>query len=100
VLSLVGLTGCAKAKGVGQTKTVTITAAGFTPSDLIVPVGTTVVWTNKDSNIHTVSSTASVFDSGVVQPGKKFTYTFDQPGTYRYGCSITTSMSAEVLVQR
>lgn len=99
VLGLLAVTGCSKAKTAGPAKMVTITSEGFAPSDLIIKEGTTVTWTNLDATIHTVSSTASVFDSGVVQPKGKFSYTFDKAGTYRYGCSIVTSMSAEVLVQ-
>ena len=44
----------------------------FSPNDIKIKVGSTVVWTNKDNNIHTVTSglpntpyAGQVFDSGL-----------------------------------
>lgn len=99
-LSVAAMAGCSGGASSGETKSVTITSAGYDPADLVIKKGTTVVWTNKDKTVHTVSSTKSVFDSGVIQPGDKFSHTFDKPGSFLYNCSINTSMSAEVLVQR
>src|ERR1700676_3062175 len=45
----------------------------FLPTSLHVSVGTTVVWTNTTpSTQHTVTSDTLVFDSGVLNPGLKF----------------------------
>jgi plastocyanin len=53
--------------------------------------GTTVVWTNKGRNEHDVLPSdgdgwgVEVED---FQPGDVYRHTFDEPGTYRYYCSI------------
>jgi manganese oxidase len=64
----------------------------FVPDTLTVKVGTTVTWVNQDSYIHTVTSGTSpsdrsgLFDSGNVNGGKTFSFTFDKAGTYDYFC--------------
>ena len=76
--------------------TVVIKDFGFSPSALTVPAGTAVTWQNKDSVAHTV--TGKGFDSGNLDGGKSYTYTFAKPGTYDYVCSYHPSMTASVVV--
>jgi len=59
---------------------------GYSPNLLDIKVGDTVQWSNKDSSIHTVTSTAGKFDSGDIKPGQIYKMTFDKPGGYPYGC--------------
>ena len=68
----------------------------FDPLDLTVAVGTTVRWTNADSQVHTVTSGSSDgvvatpdggFGSEFLNPGDTFTYTFTAAGTYSYFCT-------------
>jgi plastocyanin len=72
----------------------------FSPAALSIPVGTTVVWTNKDSAPHTVtvSSGPVKFNSPTLQQGDTFTYTFTQAGTYDYYCAVHPNMTASVTV--
>jgi plastocyanin len=71
----------------------------FRPGTIVIPAGTAVRWTNKDSVPHTVTSdTAGVFDSGVLQPGESYEFLFDIPGTYTYHCAIHPSMTGTVVV--
>jgi len=55
---------------------------------IIVKVGTTVTWQNKDSTEHTVTSNTNVFASSILSPGQSFSYTFSTAGTYPYHCLI------------
>ena len=71
----------------------------FGPATLIVGVGTTVTWTNRDDIPHTVVSTDSVFKSKVLDTDEKFSYTFAKPGTFPYFCSIHPKMTGKVVVQ-
>ncbi len=71
----------------------------FAPAELTVPVGTTVTWTNRDDLPHTVVSTDKVFKSKVLDTDEKFSYTFTQPGTFPYFCSIHPKMTSKVVVQ-
>jgi plastocyanin len=40
-----------------------------------------------------------LFKSKALDTDEKFTYTFAQPGTYKYFCSIHPKMTAEVVVK-
>ncbi len=71
----------------------------FEPQTLTVPVGTTVVWTNRDDIPHTVVSTDGVFKSKVRDTDEQFSYTFTKAGTYPYFCSVHPKMTGKVLVQ-
>ncbi len=71
----------------------------FSPPTLTVKVGSTVVWVNKDTVTHTVtSSSGSLFDSGYLPDGFVFKWTFTQVGTYQYYCNIHPSMTGTILV--
>jgi plastocyanin len=80
----------------------------YDASVITVQLGDTVSWTNEGSNAHTVTS-EGFFDSspsclggvvGCMQPGDRFTLTFDAAGTYRYNCKIHgDAMSGRVVVQ-
>lgn len=72
----------------------------FSPSELTVSVGDTVLWTNKDSAAHTVvSDTGSELDSPNLLNGQTYSHTFTQAGTYNYYCSIHPYMTAKIIVE-
>jgi plastocyanin len=71
----------------------------FGPQTLTVPVGATVVWTNKDDIPHTAVSTDGMFKSKVMDTDEKFSYTFIKAGTYPYFCSIHPKMTGMVVVK-
>jgi plastocyanin len=71
----------------------------FTPSEITIEVGETIVWTNSDSTDHTVTSIgAGGLESGTLAPGESFQNTFTEAGTYEYKCSIHPQMTARVIV--
>lgn len=57
----------------------------FTPQQILVPIGTTVTFINKDNGSHKVIS-GSLFYSGLIKPGDTYTYTFTTAGTYYVNC--------------
>jgi plastocyanin len=71
----------------------------FGPTTLTVAAGTTVTWTNRDDIPHTVVSDDKVFKSKVLDTDEKFSFTFTNPGTYPYFCSIHPKMTGKVVVQ-
>ncbi len=78
---------------------VTIQNFAFSPKTLTVAPGTTVMWTNKDSAPHTVTSdSGSTLASGDLSQGKSYTHTFTKAGTYMYHCAIHPYMKATVIV--
>lgn len=80
---------------------VNINNFAFAPNELTIAVGTTVTWTNKDEEPHTVTNAGSppAFKSAALDGGDKFTFTFTKPGTYRYFCSVHPFMTATVVVK-
>ncbi len=64
----------------------------YHPPTVTVEPGTTVIWTNYDTVSHSVTSMTDLFDSGTLETGDTFTYTFTSPGTYAYGCKINQSL--------
>ena len=71
----------------------------FNPTPLTVKVGSTVTWTNKDDEPHTVVSDTGVFKSGGMDTDESFSYKFDKPGTYHFTCSIHPRMVGTVIVE-
>lgn len=78
---------------------VSISNFQFAPATLPVPSGTTVTWTNRDDDTHTVTAADRLFSSKVLDPGQAFSYTFTTPGTYSYHCAIHPHMTATVIVK-
>ena len=52
-----------------------------------ISTGTTVIWTNIESLEHNVSS-GTEFTSQLLGLNETFTYTFNSPGTFTYGCTV------------
>jgi len=70
------------------------------PGDITVKKGTTVTWTNNDSSPHSVNETDSQTgpDSGDLNAGDKYSFTFDNTGTFKYRCDIHPEMLGTVTV--
>lgn len=77
---------------------VTIHNFAFGPQVVAIKAGTTVHWTNMDTEAHTVTSDTNAFGSPVLQPGAGYSFTFTKPGTYSYHCTIHPFMKAKVVV--
>lgn len=80
----------------------------FEPASIVVAVGTTVTWGNKDKAGHTITSGVPGQRSGVfdrtMSPGRaddtpEFKFTFDKAGVYPYFCQFHTTMRGQVEVK-
>jgi plastocyanin len=71
----------------------------FAPGTITVPVGSTVLWTNKDDAPHNVVSEDKSFKSKAMDTDENFSYTFATPGTYSYHCSIHPQMTGKIVVR-
>ena len=71
----------------------------FSPDNLQIDAGTTVTWTNTDSVSHTSTSNASGWDSGIIAPGRQFSFTYQTAGTFPYHCAIHPGMVGTVVVR-
>ena len=71
----------------------------FGPGELTVSVGETITWTNNESGIpHTTTADDGLWGSEALQPGDDFEFTFAEPGTFTYFCSIHPNMTATITV--
>ncbi|MGH8011882.1 MAG: cupredoxin domain-containing protein [Candidatus Binataceae bacterium] len=83
------------------TITMTDKPARFHPQEVTIKEGQTVKWMNNAKTLHSVDADPSAaqkkgdvslpkgakpFDSGFLQPGMSYEYTFTVPGVYKYTC--------------
>ncbi|GAB6195783.1 cupredoxin domain-containing protein [Lysobacter xanthus] len=75
-------------------------AKGFDPTELVVPVGSTVAFPNRDGIMHNVfSATPGLsFDLGNFGAGETRSQRFDRPGLAVVGCRVHRNMRTNVLV--
>ena len=82
---------------------VSIKGFAFTPNQPSLTRGTTITWTNDDGTTHTVTSGVPGTPSGKfdqrVEPGKTFSFTFTETGTYEFFCNIHNSMRGTATVK-
>jgi plastocyanin len=71
----------------------------FTPAAITVKAGTTVTWTNKDDEPHSVVSSDEPMRSPTLAgQANTFSHTFSKPGRYAYNCGIHPFMHGTVEV--
>ena len=70
----------------------------FDPPQAAVEPGSTITWTNKGDEPHTVTADDGSFDSGRLNPGDSYTVAFDGQGTVTYHCEIHPEMRGSVTV--
>ena len=72
----------------------------YNPQAITVTVGTTIKWTNNESLFIPHSVTSGIppfapdgkFDSGTLNPGQSFQFTFNSVGTFAYYCQFHLAM--------
>ena len=81
------------------TPAVTIDNFSFMPPAIRVKAGTSVTWTNKDEEPHSVVSSEEPMRSPTLAgTSNTFSHTFAKPGTYHYNCGIHPFMHGTVEV--
>jgi amicyanin len=79
---------------------VNITDFKFNPATLTVAAGTTVTWTNKDEEPHTIAAKDGSFHSPGMDTNGTYSFTFTTPGSYDYICGIHPFMTGTVVVTK
>ena len=74
--------------GGGERILISITEFRFTPRQTQIHVGDRITWINNGTMIHTSTSNTNVWNSGNLAPGQRFTFTFNQTGTFQYHCAV------------
>ena len=78
---------------------VSIEALKYSPKEIKIKKGDTVVWTNADDRDHTVTADDESFQSKNLRNGGKFSYTFKKAGKFKYHCDYHPRMKATVVVE-
>lgn len=81
--------------------TITIDNYAFKPGTITVKAGTTVTWTNKDEDVHTIKGTdgPEALNSPALESGARFGITFHHAGTYHYICTVHPYMHGAIVVR-
>lgn len=91
-----------------QTTSVNIVDFAFSPADITISEGTTVMWSNGSASVHTSTSGTDcsndgIWDSGNISPSETYTMTFDSDseGFYPYFCipHCATGMTGSITVE-
>lgn len=109
VLGLVGLavaalpsTAGATARTSELTQNVVIADNHFTPNQIGLPDGGSVVWTNTDDVAHNVESAGGPVNFGtgneVLKNGQSYKFTFTKDGVYRFVSTLNGNFSGTVTV--
>jgi len=79
-------------------KSVSIVDFAYSPAALTVNTGDRVTWTNKDAAPEGHDVTGDGLDSGLMNQGDTYSFSFEEAGNYSYICSIHPSMTGTVEV--
>ena len=94
----IALSTCA-ALAAGKEVTVSIKGGKFAPAAVTVKPGDTVTWVNGDDRDHTVTAADGSFNSGNIEKGGSYSFTFKRAGRYPYSCGLHPRMKGTVIVQ-
>jgi len=81
------------------TTTVQIKRSGFVPAAITINQGDSVTWTNMDTVDHQVVANGGSFASPILKPGKSWTHTFNNGGTFHYHDSLHPTLKGTVTVR-
>ena len=95
----VGRPSVAHAQEKPATHEVSIDNFSFTPMEMTISKGTEVTWVNKDDVPHTIVSVDHKFKSKALDTDEKFSFTFQDAGTYEYFCSVHPKMTGKIVVK-
>lgn len=104
-LTIHGVLSATEARALGETVQVNIRNYMYTDEEIVVPVGTTVVWLQQDSDQHNVRFFAGS-DNGLeedhsgpmLRVNQRWAVTFNEVGTYDYMCDPHPFMVGTVRV--
>lgn len=85
----------------GGGETVSLAGFAFSPSELTIPAGTTVTFTDTASHTVTEGTDGEAVDDPIVDEdgGSDIEVTFDEPGTYNITCKIHPDMNMTITVE-
>jgi len=94
--ALAVLTSAVSTASAAETHPIPIAQYAYMPASMTVRVGDVVTWTNQDQASHDVAG--GTFRSPMLAQGQSWSFTFTQPGTFDYICSVHPDMRARIVV--
>ncbi|MEI7512513.1 MAG: cupredoxin domain-containing protein [Candidatus Uhrbacteria bacterium] len=84
-----------------STYNVNIQSSAFAPTSVSVRRGDKIIFLNRETVSHTITSDDGSFDSGTLAASRSWTFDTSvlAAGTYTYHCSIHPSMTATLIVR-
>ena len=82
----------------GKDPSVEMRDSSFRPGNLVVPVGASVTWVNRDSVPHDAAPLDGAWSTRILNKDETATLTFDTVGEYDYSCRIHPTMRAKLTV--
>ena len=83
-----------------EPKSIEIKKFVFTPKEITVQPGTTIVWTNKDETPHTIIASDGSFQSKAMDTDDRYEHTFASEGDFGYLCTLHPYMTGIVHVHK
>lgn len=77
---------------------ITILDFAFDAETVTVAPGTTVTWVNEGPTIHNTIAENDLWSSEILEAGDRFSYTFEDEGTFPYLCTLHLIMTGTVIV--
>jgi len=74
-----------------------INGCNFSPSSITINKGEKITWYNKDGVDRQIIG--DVFDSGLINPGKSYSKTFYESGTFNFSCDEQTTNKGQIIVR-
>jgi plastocyanin len=74
-------------------------ALQFRDAEIEITVGTTIEWKNEDLLPHSVTADDNSFDSGNIESGQAWSFTFTKPGSYPFHCTPHPFMKGTIVVK-
>ncbi len=82
-----------------MTHTVDIETLQFSPLNLEVKAGDTIIWKNKDAFPHNVTAENKSFRSGEIQSARSWKFKAGKKGVFPYVCTLHPGMKAVLTVK-
>ena len=83
----------------GATTSIQIKRTGFVPASVTINLNDSVTWKNTDTIDHQVVANGGQFASPILGPGKSYTFTFRNSGTFRYHDGLHPTLRGTVTVR-
>ncbi len=95
-----GAAGANGAQNAGENRAeVDISNFAFSPAEVKIKAGTTILWTNNDGADHQVHDDSNAFKSDILGKGGAVEVNYSAPGTFTYHCHVHSNMKGKIIVE-